>query len=154
MEAKRADAFRRSLASDPELRAKHSSASAERLRAWRATEAGAAFTNANSLANLAVANTTENLARRKHAIRAKRLAWCPETRWDEYTKLARRMPAAEARRIIEADLAALERRRLAAMTKYQRAMERIAGGAQLVDAWKPNVVGPAFTLGGVASSEL
>jgi hypothetical protein len=148
MEARRVAAFRDRMANDPEFRAKHNAASAERLTKWRATEAGASFTNANSLANLERANTPENTAKRIHAIRSHKLGWCPEERWDEYRKLARNMPAAEARRIIEADLAAKEAARFKALSPFERDMERIAKGARIVEQFTPRKADHGFSIVG------
>lgn len=147
---KRAQAFRDRLVSDPAFREKHNAASAARLAKWRKTDPGATFMNANSHANLARANTPEGQLKR----RASQLAGIPQDRWDEYTGLARRMPAAEARRIILADIAATERRRLAAMTPFERQMDRLANGARLVEKPVLRRVEPNYTLGGVATGAL
>lgn len=80
-------------------------------------------------------------------IRAKRLCWCPLDRQDEYIALMRTIGASEARRIILDDIAAQRAR----LTPFERQMEALKRGADLVN--KP-VFAPReydFTLGGVSS---
>ncbi|MES3042697.1 hypothetical protein [Sphingomonas faeni] len=145
MEAKRVATFRARFA-DAEFKAKHCAASAERLAKWRATEEGSTFVNANSRANLVLANSPENTEKRIRNIRVALMGWCPEDRWDEYRKMARTMPAPEARRIIEADLAAKERARLKALSPFERDMERIAKGARIVEQFTPRKADHAFSI--------
>lgn len=101
--------------------------------------------------------TPEAIARRgaasgasRRQLREDRLAWCPADRRAELHKLCRRNGVAEGERIMREDLAAIERRRLAAMTPHERQMERVRNGAQLVDKFVPRRADPTFTLGGVA----
>ena len=60
------------------------------------------------------------------------------------------MPAAEARRIIEDDLAAIERKRLASMTLLERQLERVRKGATVSVKPVMRRADPSYTLGGVA----
>lgn len=147
MEAKRVATFRARFA-DPDFKAKHCAASAERLAKWRETDEGAAFVKANGKANLVEANSPENTQKRIRAIRAALMGWCPEDRWDEYRKMARSMPAPEARRIIEADIAAKERARFKALSPFERDMERIANGARIVEQFRPRKTDHAFSIVG------
>ncbi len=71
------------------------------------------------------------------------LNWCPPARRAEYASARAALGAAEARRIIEAD-----------MTPFERQMARIAAGAQLVAAPDTRTGGPAYTLGGISSGML
>lgn len=98
--AKRAQAFRDRLENDPDFRAAHCSRGGSHLAAWRADPANRPGANERSRANLAKANTPEGIADRTEKVRDLRFAGIPRHRWDEYRALARRMPAAEARRIV------------------------------------------------------
>lgn len=73
-----------------------------------------------------------------------KLAWCPPGRLNEYRSFAKALGAAEARRIIEAD-----------MTPFERQLARVRGGAKLVEV-RPlrRLAEPSVTLGGVPSSYL
>ena len=122
---KRRQAYVARLQNDPEFRALHNRASADRLRQWRAQPGNKPGANDNSRANLAKANTPEGIAARREIVRTQRLGWCPPHRRDEYIRLARRMPAAEARRIILDDEQAQARRvvennRVAMLQKHER----------------------------------
>lgn len=68
-----------------------------------------------------------------------KLAWCPPSRRDEYCKVAKSLGAAEARRVIEADL-----------TPFERQLARAAAGARLIEVRPLRKIDHAFTLGGVA----
>lgn len=83
--------------------------------------------------------------------RERMLSWCPVDRRADYRTLREKTGAADARRMIEADIAQREAARLAAMTPFERQMERVRNGAQLVA--KPDTRRSAhdFTLGGVAT---
>lgn len=84
------------------------------------------------------------------------LADIPRHLRDEYRRLTRSTttPAAEARRmVIEADQMR-ERRRLAAMTPHERAMERVRNGAAVIAKPVLRKADHAFTLGGIASGAL
>jgi len=87
---------------------------------------------------------------------AEQLSWCPPERLDEYRKLraTRGVGAAEAKRMILADIAAADRKRLAAMTPFERNMERIRMGAGITIKPDLRKADPAFTLGGIASGAL
>jgi hypothetical protein len=119
---KRRLAYKAALA-DPEFRAKHNAASAARLAAWRATPDAKPGADVRSRANLAIANRPENLERRNRAIRAQAYAGIPESRWGEVQALARRMPAAEAKRIILEDERAKARREITATAEAMRARQ-------------------------------
>ena len=119
MEARRAERWRQKLA-EPEFRAEHVRRSQVNLAKWRDTPEGRAIVRERALTNLAKANTPEGKADRKAKTRALRLAWCPVERRDEYVALARRMPAAEARAVIEADERVRARRAIRAIDRRQR----------------------------------
>lgn len=108
-----------------------------------------------------VLHTPENKAKAADpAVRAKAgrkrtdtvLAWCPPEYRDRYRHLkdSQLLRAAEARRIIEDEIATDERRRLAAMTPHERQLERIRNGARIVEVQPLRRADPAITLGGVA----
>ena len=84
------------------------------------------------------------------------LGWCPPHLRDEYRRLLHKkhIPAAEARKMIETQIASDERARLAAMTPLDRQMEKLANGARLVTNVMPSRVAPDFTLGGVSGGML
>lgn len=122
---KRARAFRDRLENDPDFRAAHCGRGASHLASWRADPGNRPGANARSRANLAKANTPEGIAERTEKVRELRLAGIPRHRWDEYRVLARRMPAAEARRIIldderEQARRAVENRLIAARLRNER----------------------------------
>ncbi len=75
----------------------------------------------------------------KYAQQKAKLAWCPPARLDEYRRAAKSMGAAEARRIIEAD-----------MTPFERQMARVAAGAKLIEVRPLRRAEHAYTLGGVS----
>jgi hypothetical protein len=72
-----------------------------------------------------------------------KLAWCPPSRRAEYDKLRAMFNAAEARRMIEAD-----------MTPFERKLARIASGARVVEKPVLRRADHDFTLGGVATGML
>jgi hypothetical protein len=119
-ERRRAEGLRRRLETDPEFRAAHVKASSERLREWRSRPGVMVGAHERSRANLAKANTPEAIAARTALIRKQRVGWCPDHRYDEYRRLSRRMPAADAKRIILEDEAASARRQIAEFTQRQR----------------------------------
>lgn len=87
------------------------------------------------------------------------LAWCPPEYRDRYRELKNRclMRAAEARAMIEEEIAADKRRAKAAhgaLTSFERDMAKIAAGARVVDVVPLRKADPAFTLGGVATGML
>lgn len=134
---------------DPAFRKAHGARSRARLAEWRSTPEGKARLLEQAAINLAKARQTDNEAR-KRAIRAAAYPGIPEDRWDECAALRRVVSAKEAKRLILEDMAAKERARLAAMTPFERQMERVRNGAQLVEKFVPRRADPAFTLGGVA----
>lgn len=86
---------------------------------------------------------------------AKRFAWLPEERRDEYRRMRRGgIPADEARGIIERDMAAQERRRLRELSPFERQMALLNSGSKLVEIHHKSKAEPAFTLGGVATGSL
>lgn len=62
-----------------------------------------------------------------------KLAWCPADRLDEYRRLQKSYSAAEARRMIEEDIATAEKRRRDAMTPLDHQLERLRNGGVLVE---------------------
>lgn len=80
----------------------------------------------------------------KHAQQKSKLAWCPPDRLGEYRSFCKSVGAAEARRIIEAD-----------MTPFERQLARVRTGAKLIEV-RPlrRLSEPTVTLGGVPSSYL
>lgn len=80
----------------------------------------------------------------------KQMAWLPEDRREEYRRLRVEFGAAEARRMITEDIAAAERRRVAALSPLERQMERLANGGTLVRKFTPKRADHDFTLGGIA----
>lgn len=104
-------------------------------------------------------------ARRKRgaSVSETRMAWCPPELREEYRDLVRRqrLPAAEARAIIEAQAvrnaeraAKAEADRLAAMTPLERQLERVAKGARVIKVHPFRKAGPEMTLGGVSAGML
>jgi len=82
--------------------------------------------------------------------------WCPPEYVDEYFRLNRKkgLTAPEAKAVILKLAAAAERKRLAAMTPFERSMERIRMGAGITTKPDLRKADPAFTLGGIASGAL
>jgi len=76
--------------------------------------------------------------------------WCPPDLIDDARALMKCVSMAEARRIIEADLAARERKRRAAMTPFERQMDAIRRGVGLVGKVDTSRAYDV-TLGGVSS---
>ncbi|MCC2978821.1 hypothetical protein [Sphingomonas sp. IC4-52] len=96
---------------------------------------------------------------RQQAGRAKTetiLGWCPPHLRDTYRHLVNRkhIPAAEARAMIDEEVARQERARLAALTPLQRQIERLEKGGTLTAKFTPKKAEHAFTLGGVGSGLL
>ncbi|MBV8971313.1 MAG: hypothetical protein JO290_03365 [Sphingomonadaceae bacterium] len=105
----------------------------DNIRRWRADPANEAKRLGHAQAQW-TAERRARLGRMGRASIAQRLAWCPPDRVPEYHRLVRskRMPAAEARRLIEADIA-----RLAALRAQEigrgfaaRAVEQRRGGGR------------------------
>lgn len=96
------------------------------------------------------------------AVQRFHLAWCPEEHWGLNAKLKAngfRLP--DRKRIIADEVARLAREanaaeaaRLAAMTPFERQLERVRNGARVVDKLVLRRADSAFTLGGVASGML
>lgn len=146
---KRRAAFVNRLASDPEMRARHCARSAERLAKWRAETGGPR--HEKQLANLELANAPEAIARRTAAIRARAYPGIPVERHAEVRALARKVPAAEAKRIVLAEVEAIERRRIDALSPLERQLERarVAGISERV-AMPARVHGFSLTGGSLA----
>lgn len=72
-----------------------------------------------------------------------KLAWCPPARRAEYKRARSYYGAAEARRMIEAD-----------MSPFERQMAKVAAGARVVAKPMIRTADHSFTLGGVASGML
>lgn len=93
---------------------------------------------------------------------ATKLAWCPPEWRDRYRELTKRGRRANVARAMvlaeiaaaEASAAQAERDRLAAMTPFERQMERVRQGARLVEVRPIRTRDHDFTLGGVASGML
>jgi hypothetical protein len=86
---------------------------------------------------------------------ARQFAWCPDDRREEYRRLVKGgMRAAEARGIIERDMAVQERRRLRELSPFERQMALLNSGSKLVEIHRKSKAEPAFTLGGVATGSL
>lgn len=112
----RAAALRRTYQENPALR----DAARERLRALTRSTAHRQRARERMardpiwVKGQACCHSPEASARRARTRAARALGWCPEARRDEYRRLMRNahLSAAEARAVIEADLAAELRRRL------------------------------------------
>lgn len=105
--------------------------------------------------NLAQTLTPECRKRVGEAIRRARLAWCPEQHWPLNEKLKRTGVRLAERKVMIAEMiAAQERNRLAAMTPFERQLERVAAGAKLIEVRPIRRSEPTMTLGGVPSGLL
>lgn len=147
-EARRAEAFRRALATNPELKARHVERSRASLAIWRNTPEGLEKIRANARKATIASNEPAARAKRAQACSRTRTGWCPDDRRDDYLKMRRDVGAAEAKRMILEDIAAVERKRLAAMTPHERAMDRVARGATLITKPVLRKADHAFTLAG------
>lgn len=100
--------------------------------------------------------SAEAKAKRGRSVSATRYRDVPPEHHDTVRRLVRSnlATAAEARAIVRDQVAATERRRLAAMTPFERQMDRLANGAQLVEKPVLRRAEPDFTLGGVATGAL
>lgn len=91
----------------------------------------------------------------REAIRRALLAWCPEAYWPLNADLKRRhFTLPERQRIVGEQRTRDEQDRLAAMTPFERQLERVRNGAQLIEVRPMRSADPAFTLGGVSSGML
>jgi hypothetical protein len=138
---------------DPERRAKIAEAQrkrwADRLtdpdERRRAIESGRALSRLHP--------PTRERVEQQQASREK-LAWCPPQYAGLNTELRRkRIPAAERRRVIADQAAADERARLAAMTPFERQMDRVRQGAGITEC-VPMPSRQYGTLGGVSGGML
>jgi len=138
---------------DPVHRAERTAMSAKNLARWRASPEGRAKTREFAMANLAKAYEFDATERRR---RQRQAAYpgIPESRWDECVALKKHMTAAEAKQMIRDDEALRERKRKAAMSPFERDMERLRNGAGLVAAPDFRTSNPDFTIGGIASASL
>ena len=118
------------------------------------------FAGADGYARL---QSPEVRQKRGASVSATRMAWCPPELRDEYRDLVRRqrLPAAEARAIIEGQAARNAERaakaeadRLASMTLLERQLERVAKGARVIEVHPLRKTGPELTLGGVSANLL
>jgi hypothetical protein len=134
---------------DPKKRAAHIAMAKRNLARWRETDEGKA--RLKELGRNAYRHSQTPEARQRwQAGRAaagrKRsdtvLAWCPPDRREEYRHLlyVKRLPAAEARAMIEADL-----------SLFERQLHRVRMGARVID--KPVIPSRDYdyTLGGVSA---
>ena len=84
----------------------------------------------------------------------RRTHWVPAGYEQLNFKLRRkRIPLDERQSIIRAQAASDERDRLAAMTPFERQLERVRNGARLVAKPDTRPTGPSMTLGGVTASD-
>ena len=113
--------------------------------------------------NHGVVQSADARRNRGAAVREAAMGWCPLHLRAEYRRLtiSKRLKAAEARALIEAQMVAeaereqtAERARIAAMTPFERQMERVRNGARVVDKVKTHRADHDFTLGGVATGML
>lgn len=125
-------AKKRALA-DPEKRGRVVSTAAENLRQWHKA-------------------TTRDWSAHHRARAAARRAWCPADRWTDYQALRRQSGADQAKAMILDEMARVERKRIAAMSPFERDMERLRNGAGLVAAPDLRRADHDFTLGGIASA--
>lgn len=86
--------------------------------------------------------------------RALEFAWLPKELTEEYRSLRNKVGAEQAKAMILDDLARAERKRLAALSPFERDMERLRNGAGLVAAPDFRTSNPDFTIGGIASASL
>jgi hypothetical protein len=110
-------AKKRALA-DPEKRGRVIATAAENLRQWHKT-------------------TTRDWSAHHRARAAARRAWCPADRWADYQALRRQSGAEQAKAMILDEIARAERKRIAAMSPFERDMERLAKGARIVEQFTP-----------------
>jgi hypothetical protein len=149
---KAADGLRRHFES-PAARKAAGERSRGQLVQWRADPENRARMRAIAKKNLLQVPKGDNAARIR-AIRAHHYPGIPEHRWDECAKLAKSIPPAEAKRMIREDEALKERARLAAMTPFERQMEKVRNGARLIEKPDLRPAAHTFTLGGVATGML
>lgn len=147
----RAREGQRRFFADPVNRAAYRERSSNQLAKWRATPEGRDQVRAQAQANLVLAIAPEARERRIHGIRSAAWKGIPESRWDEATKLSKSFGSAEAKRMIMEDEAKRERDRLAAMTPFERQLERVRNGARVVDKVDTRKAAHDFTLGGIAT---
>lgn len=86
--------------------------------------------------------------------KAQAFAWLPEDKVESYRSLRTKVGAERAKAMILDEIARAERKRIAAMSPFERDMERLRNGAGLVAAPDFRTAGPAYTLGGISSASL
>lgn len=119
--------------------------------ARRMQEAGMALAAHNATAP----DRNEVHARSKETLRRRKLAWCLEAYWPLNSELkARGIKLEDRKRMIADQVKADDRVRLAALSPFQRQMERVAAGAQLTTKFTPRRADHDFTLGGVSGGML
>jgi hypothetical protein len=121
----------RAAYSDPAKRAKLTAAASDNLRRWHA-------------------NTDRDWSAHHRARSMRTVPWCPADRYDELLAMSKKVGRAEAERMMREDIEARERARWNAMTPFERQMERVAAGAQLIEVRPMRRADHDFTLGGVA----
>ncbi len=105
--------------------------------------------------NIELTRSAAARAKAGAAISARKMAPVPVEYRDLYRQLRRPGTSAdEALAMVLEQQRADEARRLAAMTPFERQLERVRNGAQVVEKFKPAAVEHAFTLGGVAGEAL
>lgn len=82
------------------------------------------------------------------------LDWCPQAYRDQYRKLQNSVGAAAARIMILEQVARDERDRLAALSPFERQLERVRAGARLITIPTRPRIEPSMTLGGVSGGML
>ena len=141
---------------DPEVKARHRAACAkgaasrmaDPAKLERLREIGLTY----GAPNLAAANTPEARARAGANIRTAHLAWCPQDYWPMNATLkANGYRLAERKAMIAEEIARRERRRIAALSPFERQQERLAAGAKLITVQPLRRPEPTMTLGGVSS---
>lgn len=122
---------------DPVKRERVSSTASTNLRQWHKT-------------------TTKDWSAHHRARAATARSWCPVDRWDDYVALRRQrgVGAERAKAMIIDEMARAERKRIAALSPFERDMERLRNGAGLVAAPDFRTSNPDFTIGGIASASL
>lgn len=144
----------------PEVRAARSARLVERNRNLSEAEKQRQRENGRMIAQKylmtpegkAISNSPEARRKKGATITATRYADIPAHLRDEVRRLNRQqhIPAAEARRMVLDQAEHAERRRIAALTPFERDMERIAKGAAIVEQFTPRKAEHAFSIVGSA----
>jgi hypothetical protein len=119
-EARRRATVRARIASDQSHAERLRNVGRRALNEWRARPETKAQQRENAMEQLGKLNSPEALARRREIVREQRIGWCPVARREEYLMLARKMPAAEAKRIILDDIRTEAIRGINAISRAQR----------------------------------